>query len=221
MKVVPDILQQFIEGMDFSSPIASISGAVVEVEDVFHARDKSKVLLDLVEYTVLSVDYNLNKLTLTAPVAGSPSTYSIASPKFFHGTPYATNSQLSKMKAPDKVPMVYLMEILRETGQAEDSKFGTVADCRLFFLDVANSADWSTDQHYSNVIIPMRNLVHQFIRQSRLYSLFGIIGEHDIYTHVKFGQFTDQKGHNQSIFNERLSGIEVVVSIPIKFCCNC
>ncbi len=220
-KVVPDILQQFIEGMNFTSKIVSISGAVVEVENVFHARKGSIVNFGATQYTVVSVDYSTEKITVSANVSGSPTSYSIQAPFFFHGTPYATSTQLSKIKSVDKVPMIYLMEILRERGQAEDSRFDTVADCSLFFLDVANGKDWSTDDHYSNAIMPMRNLVNAFIEQARQYSLFGEIGEYDIITHVKFGQFQDLKGHVQSIFNELLSGIEIGVSIPIKFCCNC
>ena len=87
----------------------------------------------------------------------------------------------------------------------------------LFFLDVANYADWDTDQHYSNVIIPQSKLCDYFLANIRKYQgrIIGDRGGTQI-LHAKFGEYRDLKGHVNSIFNDRLSGVELSIDLLFK-----
>lgn len=220
--IVVDEIETFINGLDLSSPILSaVIGAtsVLTVENVYHARVGLNCIIDGFEFEIISVNYDAN----TVEVNGTPVTYILFEmpvPFYFHGTPYATNAHISRLQDSQKVPMIYLLEIIREQLQVEDSSIETIADLRLFFLDVANFQDWTTDQHYSNVIRPMRNLLDAFIDQARNSPLFGELPALQVITHVKFGVYQDSKGHLNSLFNDRLSGIELNGSFPFyNKCC--
>lgn len=220
--LVVDVIDEFIAGLDLSSQITFAviaSETIIVVEEVFHARAGLNCKIDGVDFKILEVDYDSKNIT----VLGAPATANIFSmnpPFYFHGTPYATNAHISRLKDSEKVPMIYLLEILREEIQAEDSVFESIAELRFFFLDVANFEAWSTDEHYAKVIRPQRNLVDAFIKQARQSKLFGEIGELMLVPHVKFGVYQSEKGHLNSLFNDRLSGIELKGSFPIR-CCDC
>lgn len=220
--IVVDEIETFINGLDLSSAITAASvGAetTITVGNVYHARTGLSCLIDGDSFKILQVDYDAN----TVKVEGAPATtkvFSMPVPFYFHGTPYATNAHISRLKDSQKVPMIYLLEIIREELQAEDSGIETIADLRFFFLDVANFQDWDTDQHYSNVIRPMRNLMDAFVAQARISPLFAELPALDVVTHVKFGVYQSNKGHLNSLFNERLSGVELRGNFPFyKKCC--
>ena len=219
-----DVLGAFIAGLDLSSPILSSSDSLgqttVVVENVFQARSGLECLVDAVPFTIANVDYDAKTVTLT-DIAANPSIFRMPSPFYFHGTPYATNAHISYLKDAEKVPMVYLLEILRETIPSEDSAYVSIAEFRMFFLDVANFEAWSTDDHYSKVIRPQRNLVDAFIKQARNSQFFGLVEQLELIAHVKFGVYQSEKGHLNSLFNDRLTGIELKGSFPIIGCCNC
>lgn len=230
--IVPDKIAEFISGLDLTSTITAMTlGAesLLTVENLYHARPglscfvSSKFFAET-EYTILGVDYDAK----TVLINGNPiitefelPQFRMPVPNYFHGTPYATNAHIGRLSDAAKVPMIYLLEILREELQGEDSMIETVADLRLFFLDVANFQDWDTDQHYSNVIVPMRNLMDAFVEQARTSPIFGDIPVLDVITHVKFGVYQTNKGHLNSLFNDRLSGIELRGNFPFYKCCNC
>lgn len=220
---VPDLLDDFISALDLSAEVVSISGNDVTVGNTFQARKGLQIMLDNTAYTVASVNHATETITLTAPVVGSPTTYSIGAPFFFHGTAYMVGAHISKIRnSADKMPMVFLNEIISEQEQGVESVIERVVNIRLFFLDEANFKDWNTDDHYSFVIAPLRKLVNAFISQIREAKEFEQDDEtFDIKTHVNFGAYQELKGHIQSIFNERTSGIELGFTLNIKKCCNC
>ena len=223
--IVVDEIEAFINSLDLSSEVISVeefAGANktrLFVGNVFHARPNLYPLIDGVPRKVLSVDYAANSLFVEGEFTVA-TTFVMPSPFYFHGTPYATNAHISRLSDDEKVPMIYLLEIVREELQEEDSAIETVADLKLFFLDVANYEDWTTDEHYSMVIMPLRNLLDAFVSQARTSPVFGEIDTLTLINHIKFGVYVDNKGHLNSIFNERLSGIELRGNFPFrKKCC--
>jgi len=222
--LVVDVIEEFIAGLDLSSAVLSSSTSLgqttIVVENVFQARSGLTCFIDGSEYVIASVDYDAKSVTLLEAVE-APVLFRMPSPFYFHGTPYATNAHISRLSDSEKVPMIYLLEIIRETIQAEDAAAESVAELRLFFLDVANFEAWNTDDHYSKVIRPQRNLVNAFIKQARQSKLFGVIEQLELIVHVKFGVYHSEKGHLNSLFNDRLTGIELKGSFPILGCCDC
>jgi hypothetical protein len=91
----------------------------------------------------------------------------------------------------------------------------------------ADFQNWNTDDHYSNAIIPMRNLCFAFIEEVNNSFMFSDFTDYNLINHVKFGVFTDNKGHTNNFFNENLSGVEMRVTLPVykniacSDACNC
>ena len=85
------------------------------VADLLHLREGLIVEIDGVDHAVTEVKNNCEKFTVAGDVEGLFVSY--PRPFFFHGTPYATNAKLSRLKDPNKVPFVYLLEIIRIEGR--------------------------------------------------------------------------------------------------------
>jgi hypothetical protein len=242
-KLVVDVMGGFVAGLKLESKVLSFSvpamlpgsfsnsfsnsfsvGSTIVPEtttitvcDMFHARPGLACLLDGIEYTIMETDRETGTVTV-AGYTEAPALFSMPAPHYFHGTPTATGAEISRLRDADKVPMIYLLEIIRETVQGEDSAYVSVADLRLFFLDVADYAKWTTDDHYAKAVQGLRSLADAFITQARKYRSFGKLAEIDLITHVKFGVYQTDKGHVNSLFNERLTGIEMRASFPIRDC---
>ena len=90
-------------------------------------------------------------------------------------------------------------------------------------LDSVIHADGKVHTGEINALSELMNSLDfdsNFIVQARNSPVFGVIDELSLVNHIKFGVYTDNKGHLNSIFNERLSGIELSGSFHFnKKCC--
>ncbi len=210
MDQVVDIIQTFISGTSFAQDVVSHSddgtNTTIIVSDVYHARAGLQADVDGSDYEIVSVT-EPGTIVVNGVIA-DPLVLTLPDPFYFHGTPYATNSHLAAIEDwRNKTPFIYLLEIIRETFQGVESVIEREADIRLFFLDNANFADWTTDQHYNMVINGQRRLLEKVVAEMKQYYRFGLIENYDVYSHAKFGVYTDSQGHTNSVFDEELSGV--------------
>lgn len=124
-----------------------------------------------------------------------------------------------------KLPFIWLLEPFN-TNEDKDIRamVESSPDVVFLFLDGASPNDWSTKQHYSNVINPIDSLVDAFVNYIVSNKKdFGSISNFRKVRHANFGEQFKQ-GHLQSILNEKLSGIEVRFSVEVRKdlkCNNC
>ena len=221
MRLIPDIIETFIQGLTWEAEVwtASFNGVdstTITVYNVLHLRPGLFVTIAGFPLQVQSVDYSANSFTVLGDYS-SADAVTFPTPHYFHGTQLSVVAETSKLRDEAKVPMVWLHEVVRENLGGEMS-VASVASCRLFFLDVANYVDWTTDEHYAKVIRPMRNLSDYFLQEFRRPNKnFQATGDAQLYTHVKFGAVSE-KGHFQSVLNDRLSGVELLVEMTVREC---
>lgn len=221
MKLTVDIIDDFIQSLDLSGDVLSFSDdgtdTTLIVENTFHARTGMVLDVDGLPFTILSVVFATSITVSGLPAV--PFNYTVPLPFYFHGTPIATNNQISGANHVDKVPMIYLHEILKEKDKDIFSAVKRDSDVRLFFLDSANFTDWSTDDHYSKLLLGLNALVDAFESQAKKSNLFFLDEtEFSRVNHVKWGTFQDSKGHIKNIFNEKLTGVELSLTLPLTDC---
>lgn len=222
MKLTVDIMEDFINTLDLSGKVLSFSvdatNTTIVVEKTYHARKKMLINIDSTDFEVVSVVNNQSIEVVGVIVA--PLNYTVPNPFYFHGTPILTNTHISGAKEDQKVPMIYLFEILKEKDIKEDSRIVRESDLRLFFLDSADFEDWSTDDHYSKRLLGLNNLVDEFIEAARNFSCCFYLFETDItrINHVNWGVWRNNAGHEQRIFDDDLTGVEVSFTLPLKNC---
>ena len=219
MIIIPDIIEAFINNLDLTLEIESYSNdgenTTIIVENAYNAREDIILTVNTINLRIVSVSGN----SIVVPGTIDPITSAVLErPYFFHGTPMMTNSHLSQIQNfDDKTPFAYLLEILSENWDNDpQSNIAVTADIRLFFLDVANFQDWSTDDHYSKRIKGLRNLIELIMHELNESPLFNKFSNYQIINHVKFGEWRDLQGHINSIFDEELSGVELRINLPFN-----
>lgn len=221
MKLTVDILEDFINTLDLSGPVISFSddgtNTTLEVDKTFHARRRMLLTVDGFTYQILSV-VNNQSITIEGVLLMAES-YTVPNPFYFHGTPIMTNAHINGAREGDKLPMIYLFEILRERDKRENSSISRESDLRLFFLDSANFSEWETEDHYTLRLLGLNNLVDAFIEAARTFKCFYLF-ETDFtrINHVNWGIWKDNAGHERKIFDDELTGVEVSFTLPLRNC---
>lgn len=222
---VNKILDQFISNIDFSQSVitAEFDGTStnITVSDTFHLRNFMDITIDDIE-NVLVNNVIDNVINVTGDYSAA-TTIIIPKPFFFFGTPKQTNILLQEIQSKNKMPLIYLYQILQEKRiKTPNSSVDTEAIIQLFFLD-NSSIEWSTELHYDNVIDRMRSLFYYIednIFKSTLFES-DLIDDVTLIDHANFGKFIKDEGYDGSIFDENMSGVEMRIKLPISNYTQC
>lgn len=235
MEQVTDFIENIINNIDFTYKITSFSddgeNTSIVVERTYHTRFHSIVNDTISDFTVLSVDESTKTIVISGLINTS-NPITLNPPFYFHGTPFNTNAELDLIRqTADKVPFIYLYEVLSErVNNDPDSLFQSEPTLNLFFLDIFNKrGDLKTDQHYKSVIIPMRNLLNEFIIALNASSRVGLFDDYRVINRVNFSDDRTFSGREDSltgeqmssIFNLSLSGVQLSCTFPILLDLNC
>ena len=217
------VIGNFISGLDLSSPVLSFSDNAVNttlfVRNVFNARAGLIVLVDAVEYTVVSVDYEANSLVVMGVII-APVLYEVPTPFYWHGTFLKANGELNEILSIDsKVPMCYLHEVMRERLYPLTSGLERTCEVKLFLMDKAPQNGATTAEQYDDIITPLSNLaeaIRQQLYASPKFTDWGVITQ---VNEIEWGTYTDSKGHMKRFFDAQLTGIGLFFDLNILKCC--
>lgn len=167
------------------------------------------------EYLVLT--NNENELVINKP-------YELTAPTFKHGKLKATTIEmLNRPEQRNYFPIVWMFELSPRGGASDvDTVFESTGSVRMFIMNTASYSDYTTQDHYTNVINPLSNLVKLLLNALKAHKRTGKIFTNTNLPHAKFTNDTgetDSEGNN--ILPFELSGIELDIDLPIKFNLNC
>lgn len=168
---------------------------------------------------------NMNVSITIEPTNGSvlplPNTeFMIPAPTYIHGTLKMAQNEVDAISNKTLlVPFVYLFEVIRDRKNTDtESMIDRETDLRLFFLNSANTGDWLTDDHYTNVIDPMQQMVDLFMRLVEKNRLFTDNISYDCLPLINVSETGTQE---ESVFDCNLSGIELRLSAEIREDLSC
>lgn len=185
-----------------------------------------KVVKDEDENEYLVKDVNTdNYIELQALVNGNePIDFVyLPNPFFITGTKIATNNEWT-MVSPDlseKLPLIWLLEVISETGYGKGSAIEKDMNLRLFFLDETDPSQYYTKDHREQVVKPMQKLMAEFLRiieQNRKYKTV------ENYTYKTFSRFgvENDRGVLQNVLDANLSGVALELNLSrYKENCKC
>lgn len=222
--IVEDLVSRLNMPLKITEVVDNLDGTYkLETCNTYYLQAGFDVFLGLVTYQVVSVDINelVTVKGLSAPLIGS---YSLPTPYFFHGSILQTNTELSQV--PDvfsKTPMVYLKRTFHETFYGKEAALDRESNLTLFFLTQADFEAWRTDDHDLHAIKPMRNMAYAFLEMLHKDNQVGTLESFDLIDRIKFGVVVSDKGTVSSYWNDKLSGVELSISLPINknYTCKC
>lgn len=191
--------------------------------NTFYLNIGKKITINSVSYII--TDFVLNESITVKPRTGTTAPnvteFEIDPPTFRHGTPKAINNEHNK---DNNYPFIWLVEFLdADYNDNFDARVKAVLDLNMLFLTDVNYEDWLVEDHYTNVIYPMANEVSFFIKTVKArQDLFGEIENHTVTNHVNFGEYIIDKGYENQIISDQLSGCQLKLSLPyVVDVCDC
>lgn len=190
----------------------TIDGNVYDVEQVI--QDES--------FVVVPEDGSSNP--------SSSESMELNAPYFIHGTIRKANAEFHAEDSGVKYPMIYLFEIYNENHKSDKTDpVGYSANVRLFFMNSTQSQSYTTEDHYTEVVRPMRALMEVFLKD--IVSGFSRVFEEqdsdwDTVPWVDFGKFQDAKGNTKHLFSDQISGYELKINLEVlrsyldSVCCS-
>lgn len=135
-------------------------------------------------------------------------------PFFITGTKLATNREwtLVSNNLKDKTPIIWLLEIIQETGYGKGSSLERDIETKLFFLDETDPAQYYTKDHREQVVKPMQKLMSEFLKVISNDRMYKPIENYKYKTFSRFGVETDS-GVTENILDANLSGVALDISL--------
>ena len=151
-------------------------------------------------------------------------TLTLIEPKFLFGTRISADNEYKKTSNDNrnKLPLIWLVENIRETEYNYGSAIERDASLRFYFLDDNNPKQYLNEDYRKNVVTPMIGLKDEFLRIVRSNKIFQTYESVDIRTITRFGNETEQ-GVIENILSDNLSGLELSIKLSVKRKkeCNC
>lgn len=223
--MITKILERVIAQLIFTVTV-DVVGAVTDSRFTVTSSNTSWLTLGRVitiegdEYEVSDLDQNVSfELRQKGHVnVISQTDFDIPAPFFEHGTwKKESGERDEEPNLRNKIPVVWLIETLR-SKLFLDETVRDVEEPRMRLVFLVESTEKTTKSAYDMYINPLRSLVDGFITEFRKdVEVSPITGEGELINHVNAGR-VDRDGHIMSLFNEELSGIELVFSAPIIEC---
>jgi len=229
-----DVVGSLVASIDTSIKINSVvdngGSYTVKTCNTKYLRPRSTFEHNGIIYTVIDdpgFEFDPNRcFTVTGQSIITGNVIELPKMKYYYGTVIATSNELDKVKLDtNKFPMVYLLEVIRDDfNNLEEDRIDRNSDFKVFFLVNTDEENWLTADHYRMAIKPMRNMVYQFIDELNNNKNIGEFSNFTAINHVKFGVYTTDKGHTRRVFNDKTSGVEVRLDLPIiasQLCLAC
>lgn len=230
MKLVNDLLNEVITNLNIELKINGVElvdgGYKCYTLNTHYLRPLEEFNVNGVTYTVESFVYN-SYLIVSGSTPIAPGTYTLNNPSFKHGKLKQTSAEIlaqNQVRANKLVmPLVWMFELSpRQTPSEVNSMLESAGNVKLFFMNSADYENFTTADHFTNVIQPMSNLVDLFLKRLKKHNR---VGKAYISNRIEHAKFTNDNGESagegKNILPMRLSGIEVELSLPINICLNC
>ena len=222
------VLSNIISGISLNLGIDKVTDLgggryEIECENTQYLNTDSKVTIDGVEYTVESFVLNTSLILVgdSAPTVGLKG---LNVPTFVFGKYKAVNAQLARRQPTDYLPLIWMREILDRTEppEEEESRYDSEGIIELYFCISSLWDDWETQDHYTEALEPLNNVVDAFIQALRASSMVGELGSVERINHAKLSTGTgDISGaQDRSVFSAYVSTIQVRVDMPIVANCG-
>ena len=227
MLLVSDVLTEVVESIDASLNFyyVNFDGTNYECRttNTLWFKTKNKLVLDGNEYTVVSFVLN-EKLVLSGSESLSKGSYQVANPTFKHGKLKPTVAEIQRAGNRLGYPLIWMYELTpRQQPNAVDSILESTGSVKIFILNTTDYPNFTTVDHYKEVLAPLNNLQDIFIRRLKKHKRIGkIVFAGNVVNHAKFTNdvgLTDSQGNN--ILPQDLCAIELDLNIPIKINLNC
>ena len=223
IEILRDVIASVAHDITITS-VDSLGGSKYKLNtsNTLYLRTSKKVTIDSVEYRV--TDFDINSYVTVQATNGSDtpvtvSSFTINTPTFKWGNPKMVSAEIvAEINNGDNVHPYMWVVARTNTGRTlnPSSAVRSLPTFNIFLLDSNDKENWTTEDHYDNDIYPLNNYIDFFesILKSRrdLFDTDSI--DYDTTDHINFGDYVVDKGMEEKILNDDVTGIQLRIEIP-------
>lgn len=231
MKDITEIVKDLLNSLDFQFNAETVTPVgndfVLTTCNTYWLRPMKTIVIGGNNYLIKSIVIN-QSITLT-PIGHliPPTTgliFSITKPTYRHGTARAINAELVTILQKEKTPFAWLVELIEETRDYDvESVIGLTSQVQLLLFDEANPENMFTENHYSDIIRPLKQLADELVSKiNNNTKNFLPVKEVNITGLPDWGALS-QSGFEKRIFDEKWSGIQLKFELVVNkefICCD-
>jgi len=224
--ILEDTINSVAHTIEIDS-VTSLGGSEYKLftENTLYLRTAGEpkfITIDSVDYTV--TDFEINVFITVKAISGdvpvTVSSFTINPPTFVWGNPKMVSAEIVKRITNGTAvwPYMWIVEISNTQTTLDPSlAVRSTPSFNIFFLDSADKDNWTIEEHYDNDIYPLNNYIGFFteILRSRrdLFDTDSITFNQ--VNHVNFGDYIVDKGNEEKILNDNVTGIQVQIDLPL------
>lgn len=178
-----------------------------------------------VQFKIIEISYDV--YIIAEPILGGLEVLNglcyLSNPFFITGTKRATNMEwtLADSNLENKLPLIWLLEVISETGYGKGSSLEKDIDTRLFFLDETDPSQYYTQDHREQVVIPMQKLMLEFLKAVDNDRMYKSVENYRYKTFSRFG-VEQETGVIENVLDANLSGVALELTLTrFKENCKC
>lgn len=186
-----------------------------------------KLITDSLNRKFKIVEISYDNYIKADPVSGGAEvldgTCYLVNPFFITGTKRATNMEwnLADSNLENKLPLIWLLEVISETGYGRGSSIEKEIETKLFFLDETDPSQYYTKDHREQVVIPMQKLMLEFFTQVEEDRKYQAVENYRYKTFSRFG-VDQESGVIKNVLDANLSGVALEFTLTrFKENCKC
>jgi len=225
-----DYMRGIVGSMTFNQAISNINYDAVNKTTTFDTCKTYWVFpcyiinIGGVDYEVVTSEVNMS-ITVKEEVPITETEYSIAAPKFFHGTPMqATIEMGAESDWLDKLPFVYIIEPMKEVRDLRPLRvLERTSELEILFMLPAELEE-PLDLQVETAIKPADNMVWEFENKVMRDPNIADLEKAESRNRINYGVWVLRKDKNKPskpdnmrrLLPEAISGIDYAIKIPFK-----
>lgn len=211
--IIPDFIESIVNSIKDTLSIDSYTDMGngtfrANLSDTGRLHNYYHVTINNISYQITSV---VEDTSFIFSSASEPATKQLTTKiNYIHGDPVDIKNDLLKISSSEKEPIIALFEpIVENTNSNLDVTDYVSTDLWMAFCK-PYAENWTTSEHYTYAIIPMRSLWRDFLLELKKKEGADIIGvgNYTLSSHSKYGLWNRRTGHTDSVL-EKVSGIEI------------
>lgn len=222
-----EIIKDLVANMDLTTKV-TVNGNRLETCNTLHVRNQS-IITDAEGKEFKVTDFEFNSFVEVSPLTSGDvwagDVMTAPKPTFLQGKWMSANNEYLQMsnRTADKTPLIWLVRGYREEHGGKMDSIKLEVEPLIYFLDQADFARWTNDEHDSEAINPMYNLARLFVDTVEKEPKIRPLERYTIEDEPRFGvKITSDKGNSKRIISDDLSGVGLRIPLKItKNCINC
>ena len=228
MESTVEIIDTLIDGLRVTSKVTNVSvngtTYIFTVEDLLNIAVKDEIIFSEISLKDVHIITEINQNNKTFSVVSKTDLSAVtewksASPYYLYGTPNIVNEWLKLINKSRGLFVLLFTPISEPKDMNIESSIERNASLEMYFMKYIPAENWLSKEHNS-LLENINSVVSDFLQLIKESYKFAYLNDVAIIDHRDWGTFLKDKGYTDRILDQKFSGVQLNLTLPIKQQCQ-